>query len=71
MNYTQEMNLQSKSGYCMPFEERKGEVRMSLDYGTQVHPKSGDRVFPSRNRLYHQALSAVSLCGWNRQRYRK
>lgn len=42
MNYTQEMNLQSKSGYCMPFEERKGEVRMSLDYGTQVHPKSGE-----------------------------
>ena len=45
MNYTQEMNLQSKSGYCMPFEERKGEVRMSLDYGTQVHPKSGEEFF--------------------------
>jgi formylmethanofuran dehydrogenase subunit D len=45
MNYTQEMNLQSKSGYCMPFEERKGEVRMSLDYGTQVHPKTGEEFF--------------------------
>ena len=45
MNYTQEMNLQSKSGYCMPFEERKGEVRMSLDYGIQVHPKSGEEFF--------------------------
>ena len=25
MKYTEEMILQSESGYCMPFEERKGK----------------------------------------------
>ena len=38
MNYTQEMNLVSKSGYCMPFEEKKGEVNLTLGYGKQIHP---------------------------------
>ena len=37
MNYTQEMNLVSKSGYCMPFEESKGEVSLTLGYGKQIH----------------------------------
>ena len=30
MKYSQEMILKSPSGYCMPFEERDGEVVMSL-----------------------------------------
>ena len=38
MHYTQEMILHSDSGYCMPFEERNGEVTMSLGYGKQKHP---------------------------------
>ena len=29
MTYTQEMNLQSKSGYCMPFEEQNGDVQIA------------------------------------------
>lgn len=45
MNYTQEMNLASTSGYCMPFEERDGEVKLLLGYGEQTHPKTGDKFF--------------------------
>lgn len=45
MSYTQEMNLASTSGYCMPFEERDGEVKMLLGYGEQAHPKSGETFF--------------------------
>lgn len=43
MDYTQEMNLASASGYCMPFEERNGEVKMLLGYGEQTHPKTGEK----------------------------
>ena len=32
MDYIQEMNLASASGYCMPFEERDGEVKLLLGY---------------------------------------
>ena len=32
MKYTQEMMLQSDSGYCMPFEEKGKDVEMSLGY---------------------------------------
>lgn len=45
MNYTQEMNLVSKSGYCMPFEERNGEVNMTLGYGKQNHPVTQEDFF--------------------------
>ena len=45
MDYTQEMNLASASGYCMPFEERNGEVKLLLGYGEQTHPKTGDKFF--------------------------
>lgn len=45
MDYTQEMNLASASGYCMPFEERDGDVRLLLGYGEQVHPKTGEKFF--------------------------
>jgi hypothetical protein len=38
MQYTEEMILQSKSGYCMPFEEQPDkEVAMTLGYGEQMH----------------------------------
>lgn len=36
------MMLHSDSGYCMPFEERNGEVTMSLGYGKQKHPHTGE-----------------------------
>lgn len=39
------MNLVSKSGYCMPFEERKGEVNMTLGYGKQPHPVTQEVFF--------------------------
>lgn len=45
MTYTQEMNLQSKSGYCMPFEEQHGDVQISLDYGKQLHPQTQEEFF--------------------------
>ena len=46
MRYTEEMMLQSKSGYCMPFEERPGkDVEMTLGYGEQKHPLTGETFF--------------------------
>ena len=46
MRYTEEMILQSPSGYCMPFEEKQGkEVELSLGYGEQVHPETGEKFF--------------------------
>ena len=45
MKYTQEMMLYSDSGYCMPFEERNGEVTMTLGYGKQKHPYTGELFF--------------------------
>lgn len=45
MDYIQEMNLASASGYCMPFEERDGEVKLLLGYGEQTHPKTGGKFF--------------------------
>lgn len=46
MKYTEEMILHSASGYCMPFEETQGkDVDMSLDYGEQTHPTTGERFF--------------------------
>ena len=46
MKYTEEMILQSESGYCMPFEETQGkEVEMTLGYGEQTHPATGERFF--------------------------
>ena len=35
MEYTQEMNLQSESGYCMPFNDKKEEVVLPRTYGKQ------------------------------------
>ena len=63
MKYTEEMILQSESGYCMPFEETQGkDVEMSLGYGEQTHPATGERFFHHgvdfNVRCY--ALSAVA-----------
>ena len=46
MKYTEEMILHSDSGYCMPFAEPDGrDVAMSLGYGEQTHPESGEKFF--------------------------
>ena len=46
MKYTEEMILQSESGYCMPFEERQGkDVKLSLGYGEQTDPTTGKTYF--------------------------
>ena len=44
MQFTHEMILQSDSGYCMPFEEKNKDVEMSLGYGKQKHPKTGESI---------------------------
>ena len=63
MKYTEEMILHSASGYCMPFEETQGQaVEMSLGYGEQTNPTTGERFFHHgvdfNIRCY--ALSAVA-----------
>lgn len=45
MRYTEEMMLQSKSGFCMPFEERGKDVELALGYGKQKHPVTGEPFF--------------------------
>lgn len=45
MTYTNEMNLVSDSGYCMPFEDQGGNVELTLPYGEQIHPKTGEKFF--------------------------
>ncbi len=45
MKYSKEMELFSESGYCMPFEERDKDVEMTLGYGKQTHPATGQEFF--------------------------
>lgn len=45
MEYNQDMNLVSASGYCMPFEERNGNVNLTVPYGQQPHPQTGEDWF--------------------------
>ena len=62
MRYTQDMMLQSDSGYCMPFEERGKDVEMSLGYGKQKHPKTGEMFFHHGVDfpVQHYLLSAIA-----------
>ena len=62
MKYTQEMMLQSDSGYCMPFEEKGKDVEMSLGYGKQKHPKTGEMFFHHGVDfpVKHYLLSAIA-----------
>ena len=59
MKYTQEMILQSQSGYCMPFEEREKEVEMILGYGKQTNPETGKEFFLKVG--FNAPLSALPL----------
>ena len=57
------MILQSKSGYCMPFEEQDGkDVQMTLGYGEQTHPQTGESFFHHGIDFMadHYLLSAVA-----------
>lgn len=55
MKYTEEMILHSDSGYCMPFAEPDGrDVSLSLGYGEQNHPESGERF---------STTASTSACG--------
>lgn len=46
MKYTEDMMLHSPSGYCMPFEEKRGkEVELTAGYGEQKESKSGKAWF--------------------------
>ncbi len=63
MQYTEEMILQSKSGYCMPFEEQPGkEVALTLGYGEHPHPTTGEPFFHHGLDFIvnHYPLSAVA-----------
>lgn len=75
MKYTEEMILHSDSGYCMPFEEPRGkDVELSLGYGEQVHPTTGEKFFHHgidfKARYYILSAVAVASCrAWETTRY--
>lgn len=62
MKYTEEMILNSPSGYCMPFEEREKDVELTLDYGEQQHPVTEKPFFHHGVdfNASHYLLSAVA-----------
>ena len=62
MQFTQDMILHSDSGYCMPFEERNKDVEMTLGYGKQKHPKTGEAFFHHGVdfKAPHYMLSAIA-----------
>ena len=76
MTYTQEMNLTSSSGYCMPFEERDRDVQLTVGYGKQNHPKTGEEFFHhgidfNTNNYFLAAVAdgIVSGIGIDRKKY--
>ena len=76
MKYTQDMNLLSTSGYCMPFEEKDRDVQLALRYGKQKHPKTGESFFHhgidfKTNNYFLAAVAdgVVSGIGIDRKQY--
>ena len=76
MIYTQEMNLLSTSGYCMPFEEKESNVQLVLGYGKQIHPDTGEEFFHhgvdfKTNNYFLAAVAdgVVSGIGVDRKKY--
>ena len=54
MKYSKDMLLESASGYVMPFPGHEGnDVQISLGYGEQLHPKTGEK-------FQHQGLDLVA-----------
>ncbi len=62
MQFTQQMILHSGSGYCMPFEEKNGDVQMTLGFGRQRHPLTGETFFHHGVdfKARHYLLSAMA-----------
>ena len=63
MKYTEEMILQSPSGYCMPFEEEKNkEVTLSKGYGEQKDAVTRETSFHHGINFHasHRPLAAVA-----------
>lgn len=63
MKYTEEMILQSPSGYCMPFEEEKNkEVTLSKGHGEQKDAVTGETSFHHGINFHasHRPLAAVA-----------
>lgn len=63
MKYTEEMILQSPSGYCMPFEEEKNkEVTLSKGYGELKDAVTGETSFNHGIDFHasHRPLAAVA-----------
>ena len=58
MEYNQNMQLQSKSGYCMPFQEKEGRVEILRPYGNGNHGVD----FKTRNFLVAAVADGV-VCG--------
>ena len=54
--------LQSKSGFCMPFEERGKDVELTNGYGKQKHPVKGTVFFHNGLDLEanHYLLTALA-----------
>ncbi|SDH71896.1 M23 family metallopeptidase [Bacteroides ovatus] len=76
MKYTQDMNLLSTSGYCMPFKEKDRDVQLTLRYGKQKHPKTGESFFHhgidfKTNNYFLAAVAdgVVSGIGIDRKQY--
>ena len=54
MKFSKDMLLESASGFVMPFPGHEGnDVQISLGYGEQTHPKTGEK-------FYHRGLDLVA-----------
>ena len=63
MQYNQNSNLYSKSGYCMPFEEREGRVEILRNYGEQPDGSFNHGIdFKTKNFLIAAVADGV-VCG--------
>lgn len=72
MNYNQDMNLLSESGYCMPFEEKSGNVNISLGYKQPMQNGDFNHGIDFATREYPLAAVAdgiVSGIGVDRDGY--
>ena len=69
MEYTQEMNLQSESGYCMPFNDRKEEVVLTRAYGKQEDGSFNHGIDLAADRYVLRAVAdgIVTAIGTDRE----
>jgi len=67
MEYTQEMNLQSASGYCMPFTGKHEDVQLLKGYGEQEYGGFNHGIDLAANRYVLRAVAdgVVAAIGSN------